>query len=153
MKCQSVTLEAVPGDALRRTGGRLCAPFADRWLSSEGFTCLIAFEQDEPLGHAYGAPLGVSSTWWSKVEPTPPEEFHQEMGNRTYALSELMVHAPWGGTGLAKRIVRRARVALFTHKAHPKVRAMYERWGYPPVGDAGPFEGTPELVAMVLSFC
>jgi hypothetical protein len=36
------------------------------------------------------------------------------------------------------------------HKEHGKVRALYEAWGYRMVGETVPFEGAPELCAMVL---
>jgi len=68
-----------------------------------------------------------------------------------------MVRRPWRGTGAAKAIHDELlsgrdeeRVTLLVHKEHGKVRALYERWGYRTVGETVPFEGAPELCAMVL---
>ncbi|MFE9440982.1 GNAT family N-acetyltransferase [Streptomyces sp. NPDC006602] len=87
-----------------------------------------------------------------------PGAFTAETGHRTFALSELMVRAPWRGRGSARRIHdallasrREQRAALLVHKDHIKVRALYEAWGYETVGEVVPFDGSPQLCAMVLS--
>lgn len=133
------------------------AKFVDSWSSKEAFACVIAYDQGQPVGYAYGAPLGRSSTWWAKVTPPLPEAFTGETGVRTFALSELMVRSPWRGTGASLRIHgalmasrREERATLLVHKDHVKVRALYEAWGYETVGECVPFEGAPELCAMVL---
>ncbi|WP_037685379.1 GNAT family N-acetyltransferase [Streptomyces aureocirculatus] len=134
------------------------ARFADSWSGKEGFACVVGYARGEPVGYAYGAPLGPATTWWGKVEPTPADGFMAETGTRTFALSELMVRSPWRGTG-ASRLIHdellrgrpEERVTLLVHKEHPKVRALYESWGYEPVGEARPFAGAPVLCAMVLT--
>ncbi|MHA5053034.1 GNAT family N-acetyltransferase [Streptomyces sp. SD15] len=132
------------------------AKFVDHWSARDGFACVIAYDRGEPVGYAYGAPLSAATTWWDKVTPALPNAFTTETGERTFALSELMVRAPWRGTGASRRIhdalldVRpEQRVTLLVHKAHGKVLALYERWGYRTVGEAVPFDGAPELCAMV----
>jgi hypothetical protein len=139
-------------------GREAFARFVDHWSANKAFACVIAYDdQGQPAGYAYGAPLSSSTTWWSKVTPLLPEPFTTETGTRTFALSELMVRAPWSGTGTARRIHDslvssrgEERVTLLVHKEHGKVRALYESWGYETVGETVPFEGAPELCAMVL---
>ncbi|MFJ3310296.1 GNAT family N-acetyltransferase [Streptomyces sp. NPDC086549] len=133
------------------------AKFVDSWSSKESFACVIAYDQAQPVGYAYGASLGASTTWWAKVTPPLPAAFTAETGTRTFALSELMVRVPWRGTGASVRIHdtlmasrREERATLLVHKDHVKVRALYEAWGYEAVGECVPFEGAPELCAMVL---
>ncbi|MGW0755462.1 N-acetyltransferase family protein [Streptomyces sp. NPDC002814] len=133
------------------------AKFVDHWSAREGFACVVGYDQGEPVGYAYGAPLSTATTWWAKVTPPLPGEFTAETGTRTFALSELMVRARWRGTGAAKTIHDELlrwrgeeRVTLLVHKAHGKVRALYEGWGYRTVGETVPFEGAPKLCAMVL---
>ncbi|MDX3519280.1 GNAT family N-acetyltransferase [Streptomyces scabiei] len=133
------------------------ARFVDSWSSREGFACVVAYDQGQPVGYAYGAPLGPATTWWTKVIPPLPEDFTAETGARTFALSELMVRTPWRRTGASRRIHAallddrpEERVTLLVHKEHDKVRALYEGWGYRTVGECVPFEGAPELCAMVL---
>lgn len=138
-------------------GREAFAKFVDHWSARDGFACVVAYDQGQPVGYAYGAPLSPATTWWAKVTPALPEAFTAETGARTFALSELMVRAPWRGTGASRRIhdalldVRlERRVTLLVHKEHGKVRALYESWGYETAGECTPFEGAPVLCTMVL---
>ncbi|WP_371580167.1 N-acetyltransferase family protein [Streptomyces sp. NBC_01314] len=133
------------------------AKFVDHWSAHPGFACVVAYEGDQPVGYAYGAPLSSATTWWAKVTPALPEVFTSETGTRTFALSELMVRAPWRGTGASRRIHDallegrpEERVTLLVHWDHCKVRALYGGWGYRTVGETVPFEGAPKLCAAVL---
>ncbi|NUL06337.1 GNAT family N-acetyltransferase [Streptomyces lunaelactis] len=134
------------------------AKFVDHWSAHGGFACVVAHDQGRPVGYAYGAPLSRATTWWVKVTPPLPWTFTAETGTRTFALSELMVCAAWRGTGAARRIHdalmtsrKEQRATLLVHKAHGKVRDLYEGWGYRTVGEAVPFDGAPDLCAMVLT--
>ncbi|QIJ62418.1 GNAT family N-acetyltransferase [Streptomyces sp. JB150] len=133
------------------------AEFVDHWSGRDGFACVVGHDQGEPVGYAYGAPLSADTTWWANVTPPLPAEFTAETGARTFALSELMVRGRWRGTGSAKAIHDELlrdrpeeRGTLLVHKAHHKVRGLYERWGYRSVGETVPFQGAPRLCAMVL---
>ncbi|KUN82244.1 GNAT family N-acetyltransferase [Streptomyces griseoruber] len=134
------------------------ARFVDHWSANKSFACVLARDPEQrPVGYAYGAPLSPSTTWWTKVSPPLPASFVTETGTRTFALSELMIRMPWRGTGAARRIHDELlasrgeqRATLLVHKDHVKVVALYETWGYTLVGEAVPFEGAPQLCAMVL---
>lgn len=140
-------------------GREAFAAFVDHWSARDGFACVVGYDQEqgEPVGYAYGAPLSADTGWWDEVTPSLPEAFTRETGTRTFALSELMVRTPWRGSGASRRIHdallasrTEERVTLLVHKDHVKVRALYEGWGYRAVGETVPFEGAPELCAMVL---
>ncbi|MDK1476151.1 GNAT family N-acetyltransferase [Streptomyces sp. 549] len=143
------------GDPL--AGREVFAEFVDHWSGREGFACVVGYDQGVPVGYAYGAPLGPDTAWWAEVNPPLPAEFTAESGARTFALSELMVRTPWRKTGAARSLHDALigsrpehRVTLLVQRAHSKVRALYEGWGYRTVGDVVPFEGAPDLCAMVL---
>ncbi|MEU1791977.1 GNAT family N-acetyltransferase [Streptomyces sparsogenes] len=131
------------------------APFLDHWAARPGFACLIGYDNTEPVGFAYGAPLSRATTWWRNVDPQPDEDFTRETGSRTFALSELNVRKPWRGTGAARHIHDALiagrpedRVTLLVHAAHSKVIALYEQWGYRTIGETVPFAGAPPLYVM-----
>ncbi|MET9610404.1 hypothetical protein ABZZ17_35915 [Streptomyces sp. NPDC006512] len=63
--------------------------FVDHWSDNPGFTCVIAYDQGEPAGYAYGATQREGAEWWQGHEATP----QPASATRTYALSELMVRA------------------------------------------------------------
>jgi GNAT superfamily N-acetyltransferase len=135
------------------------AVFADHWSQCEGFACAIGYTTDgEPVGYAYGAPLSPDTTWWTSLHPHPGDDFTRETGERTFALSELMVRTPWRKTGAAHRLHdallahrTEQRVTLLVHQQHPKVVTLYTSWGYHTIGaTTPPFPGAPDLYAMVL---
>lgn len=80
-----------------------------------------------------------------------------ETGSRTFALSELMVVEHVRGTGAAQQIHdellrprHEERATLLVERAHPRVRARYEEWGYQWLGEVMPFPNAPLYDAMVL---
>ncbi|GGZ81615.1 hypothetical protein ACFOOM_21925 [Streptomyces echinoruber] len=58
--------------------------FVDHWSSMDGFTCVVAFDGEEPTGFAYGAPLQPGREWWRSTD-YQPHNGHTS----TYAVSEL----------------------------------------------------------------
>ncbi|GAA0470754.1 hypothetical protein GCM10009544_36040 [Streptomyces stramineus] len=89
------------------------------------------------------------------LTPLPAPDI-AENGRRTLALFELMVRKPWRGTGSARRIHEELlagrsedRVTLLVEPTHPKVKALYERWGYEYVGDQQPFPDAPIYSTML----
>lgn len=67
-----------------------------------------------------------------------------------------MARAPWRKTGIAKRIHEEPvsgrmeeRVARGVERAHPRVRALYESWGYRQLGVVQPFANSPQYDGMV----
>ena len=97
------------------------------------------------MGYAYGAPLPAGAAWWGGLLTEVPAEDIEETGDRTYALSELMVRRPWRKTGTAKALhdallAERAekRATLLVDQGHPKVRALYQAWGWRTLGDLRP---------------
>ncbi|MGW2207452.1 GNAT family N-acetyltransferase [Streptomyces sp. NPDC001774] len=130
----------------------------DGWSSRPGWSCVIGHDRGEAVGYAYGAPLPQGAAWWRGLITTVPGELVEETGERTYALSELMVRLPWRGAGAAK-VLHDAllagrpeeRATLLVEQNHPRVRALYESWGWEKLGDLRPrMEGAPLFDAMVL---
>jgi hypothetical protein len=44
--------------------------FVDHWTGMDGFSCVVAYDNDEPVGFAYGAPLAPGREWWRSTAGT-----------------------------------------------------------------------------------
>lgn len=122
-----------------------------------GFAAVVGFLDDVPVGCAYGCTLQPTTRWWNALRTKVPQGATAETGSRTFALSELMVVKEVRGTGAAKllhdELLRgrtEERVTLLVEREHPKVRALYETWGYTWLGEVLPFPDAPLYDAMIL---
>lgn len=124
--------------------------------SGPSWACVAGDVDGEPVGYAYGR-LDSVREWREVLDPADPDvRDYGEDG--TFGLCEIMVRAPWRGKGIARGIHdelmaqrREARASLLVDAEHPKVRALYEGWGYRKVGQMQPFEDSPLYDAMVLN--
>jgi GNAT superfamily N-acetyltransferase len=128
----------------------------DGQLRSPNWEAVVGYDGGEPVGYAYGATRPANSTAWQGVQPAPDPELAREDGRRTFFLFELMVRVPWRKTGTAARLHEELlrdrteeRVSLTVEHDHPRVRALYERWGYRHVGSTHPFPDAPLLDVML----
>ncbi|MEV8626183.1 GNAT family N-acetyltransferase [Streptomyces sp. NPDC051079] len=124
--------------------------FVDHWSGLPGFDCVIAYDGDEPVGYAYGAPAVHGREWWREYLSPAPETAS------TFSLSELMVRPKWRATGLSARLhtelVGRRReplAVLLVDTTHSRVQALYASWGYAKVGERRPFADSPLYAVMV----
>ncbi|MEU1533942.1 GNAT family N-acetyltransferase [Streptomyces fagopyri] len=125
--------------------------FVDHWSGMQGFTCVVAFEGDEPTGFAYGAPLQAGREWWRSTPYEPNNGY-----TATYAVSEVMVRPNWRKQGIADQLhlallaERKEDLAvLLVDVTHPKVQDLYETWGYAKAGEQQPFADSPVYAVMV----
>ena len=125
--------------------------FVDHWTATEGFSCVVAYDGDEPAGFAYGAPLSPGREWWRSTGYQPKNGC-----TSTFAVSEIMVRPRWRKQGVSVRLheellkERKEDLAvLLVDVTHPKVQALYESWGYSKVGEQRPFADSPLFAVMV----
>jgi GNAT superfamily N-acetyltransferase len=124
--------------------------------SGSSWACVIGDINGETVGYAYGR-LDSTREWREVLNPTEPDV--REYGEQgTFGLCEIMVRTPWRGKGIARgihdelmRLRTEARSSLLVDNDHPKVRALYQSWGYRKVGQMQPFDDSPRYDAMVLS--
>ncbi|MGP4085059.1 GNAT family N-acetyltransferase [Streptomyces sp. KR55] len=117
---------------------------------------LARTEDGEPVGMAYGYPLGPNTRWWDQLTEPVPDDMRREDGNRTFGLMELAVRGPWRGQGIARRLhetlldgIEAERVLLNVHP-DSEAAAAYRTWGYRKVGEAQPWEGADLHDVMLL---
>lgn len=125
--------------------------FVDHWGGNPGFSCVIAYDGEEVVGFAYGAPGAEGREWWREHMDAAPEK------SRTFHFSELMVREQWRKTGASERLHRELMNAqdadlavLLVDVTHPKVQGLYEFWGYRKVGERQPFPDSPLYAVMLV---
>ncbi|MFD7894115.1 GNAT family N-acetyltransferase [Streptomyces sp. NPDC059743] len=124
--------------------------FVDHWGGRPGFSCMVGYDGNEPVGYSYGAPATPGREWWrAHLDPAPER-------SRTFAVSELMVRPRWRKTGASVRLHRALLdgrdedlAVLTVDTKHPKVQALYESWGYRKVGEDQPFPDSPLFAVML----
>ncbi|MFC9223152.1 N-acetyltransferase [Streptomyces hygroscopicus] len=129
----------------------------ERHVSRPGWEVVMGYDSDTPVGYAYASPLPERTRWWATMlEPLPKQMTDETGGRRTLALFELMVRTPWRKTGTAHRIHEELlsgrteeRVTLMVEPTHPKVKTLYETWGYEHIGDQQPFPDAPVYATML----
>ncbi|MBQ0825229.1 GNAT family N-acetyltransferase [Streptomyces tagetis] len=138
------------GDAMDDEFNQRFPWFVDHWGGHPEFACVIAYDGDEPVAFAYGAPANPDREWWREhLEPAPEKD-------RTFSFSELAVRTTWRKTGTAERVSRALLadrdedlVVLLVDREHPRVQALYESWGFRKVGDRRPFPDSPVYAVML----
>lgn len=114
---------------------------ATKALDRPHYGLLTACDGTQIVGFVFGYALPAGTYWWDGLTPAPAEGFTSEDGTRTFALAEIEVRRGWQGEGvgrvlndavLARRQEERATLA--TGPQADAARAIYERWGWEPVG-------------------
>ncbi|GHC62510.1 GNAT family N-acetyltransferase [Streptomyces cinnamoneus] len=118
---------------------------------------LARAEDDEPVGMAYGYPLGPNTGWWDQLTDPVSDDMRREDGHRTFGLMELAVRGPWRQQGIAHRLhetlldgIEAERVLLNVHPDSKAASAAYRAWGYRKIGEARPWEGADLHDVMLL---
>ncbi|MGP3983221.1 GNAT family N-acetyltransferase [Streptomyces sp. KR80] len=122
------------------------------------FRAALAHTEDgDPVGMAYGYPLGPNTGWWDQLTEPVPDDMRREDGHRTFGLMELAVRGPWRRQGIARRMhevlledIEAERVLLNVHPASKAASAAYRAWGYRKIGEARPWEGSDLHDVMLL---
>nr|WP_030618860.1 GNAT family N-acetyltransferase [Streptomyces achromogenes] len=125
--------------------------FVEHWGGREGFACVVAYADGEPIGFTYGAPGEPGREWWR-------EYLSEELANpSTFSVSELMLKPQWRGQSLGRRLHDEllagrpeALAVLTVDTKRPRLQAMYEGWGYRKIGESQPFPDSPLYAVMLL---
>ncbi|GGP57970.1 GNAT family N-acetyltransferase [Streptomyces calvus] len=158
---KSVYAEAFAEPPYEETAEEVAAAFR-RFPSqarNEAFRATLARTGDgEPVGMAYGYPLGPNTGWWQGLIQPVSEDMRREDGHRTFGLMELAVRVPWRRQGVARRLhdvlldsTGAERVLLNVHPDSTAAVAAYRAWGYEKVGETRPWNGADVHDVMLLA--
>jgi ribosomal protein S18 acetylase RimI-like enzyme len=127
-------------------------------LSAPGWQAAVGSVDGEVAGYAYGFVLGPGTRWWDGFTTAPPADFTTETGHRTFAISEIMVRAPWQRHGIARRLHdallggrTEERATLLVEPENVPAQHAYASWGWHKVAQLRPgWEGAPLFDVLVL---
>jgi GNAT superfamily N-acetyltransferase len=107
------------------------------YASIPGFDLVVAYEDGNAVGQAWGWPLGEGSRWWEGLESEPESGFTHEDGTRTFALSEIMVIREFTGRGIAHALHNELlrgrnerRATLLAEADNTNAYRAYVKWGW-----------------------
>ncbi len=127
----------------------------ERHGAEPGFTTVLAYTDEEPVGFAYGNTIEHGDRYWQRISPTPINRY---TASPAMALKEGGVVPAWRKTGTARRMhdallaVRdEPFVTLMVNPAagDGKVHALYRSWGYEDIGQSQPSPASPVLTVMI----
>ncbi|MFJ3089721.1 GNAT family N-acetyltransferase [Streptomyces sp. NPDC086838] len=142
----------LPNYAVTSFGERI-----DRHSTEPGFTAVLAYSDNQPVGYAYSNTIEHGDRYWQRTSPTPAEKYTERP---TMALKEIGVHPSWRKTGTARRIHdtlvatgAEPYITLMVNAAagSGKVHTLYESWGYEDIGQSQPSPASPVLTVMIRS--
>lgn len=135
----------VPGDLF--SGQDAFMQRFDAYTVRPEFDMVIAYRDGEPVGQAWGWPLGRHSgdAWWLGLLEEPEPGFTREDGARTFALSEIMVGREWAGQGVGRALHDEllsarpeARAVLLVRPHNTTAYRAYTGWGWRKAGALRP---------------
>src|SRR5215472_13051475 len=97
------------------------AQFASRFLVQRrqpGFVLAEARSGGYLVGYAAGMPLRPSTSWWKDLTTALPDEVTSEHPGRTFALTELLVRAPWRARASARPCTTSSSAAAARNGRH-----------------------------------
>jgi GNAT superfamily N-acetyltransferase len=104
---QALHAEVYADPPYRSDGDDHAAEFAERFRVQRrqpGFVLAEARHGEYLVGYAAGMPLRPSTSWWRYLTAPLPGEVTAEHPGRTFAMTDLLVRAPWRRQGIAREL-------------------------------------------------
>lgn len=141
-------------------GSDHAALFAQRFhgqRQQDGFTLIEARDEGQLVGMGFGVTLLPNTKWWQNLTTPVGGRVTKEYSNRTFALVELLVRAPWRRRHIARSIHNglltgriEERATLTVLPAAKAAQAAYRNWGWRAVVQKrNPLPGSPIFDVMV----
>jgi GNAT superfamily N-acetyltransferase len=131
----------------------------DSYASQPNFDLVVAYRDGEAIGQAWGWPLTERTQWWAGLLSEPEPDFTHEDGNRTFALSEIMVSQEWAGRGIAHALHdelllarTESRATLLVEPENVIAYRAYLHWGWRKVAQSRPgWDHAPTFDVLILT--
>ncbi|MDQ2881145.1 MAG: GNAT family N-acetyltransferase [Actinomycetota bacterium] len=131
----------------------------DSYASQPNFDLVVAYRDGEAIGQTWGWPLTERTQWWAGLLSEPEPDFTNEDGNRTFALSEIMVSQEWTGRGIAHALHdelllarTESRATLLVEPENATAYRAYLHWGWRRVAQSRPgWDNAPTFDVLVLT--
>jgi GNAT superfamily N-acetyltransferase len=127
------------------------------YATRKGFSLVTGRVRDDDVGYALGYALPPGSRWWEGIRQAVDPELLAEDGERTFALTEIMVREAWRRRGYARRLHdallhtrTERRATLLVLPDNGPARSAYVSWGWYKLGELQPFDDAPIYDAMLL---
>jgi GNAT superfamily N-acetyltransferase len=129
----------------------------EAYASRAGYSLVLGRLDGELIGYAMGFTLPAGSAWWRGLRTDVDPAVLVEDGQRTFALTYMMVRAAWRRRGYARalhdallRDRPEQRAALLVLPDNVPARTAYDSWGWYQIGELQPFADAPVYDALVL---
>jgi ribosomal protein S18 acetylase RimI-like enzyme len=129
----------------------------EAYASRDGFDLVVGYSGEVLVGYALGFRLPAKSAWWRGFHGDVSPDVLTETGDRTFALTQIMVRPAWRRQGCARQlhdalVVGRPeeRATLLVQAENVAARRAYAAWGWEQIGTVKPFEDSPTYDALVL---
>jgi ribosomal protein S18 acetylase RimI-like enzyme len=123
----------------------------------DGFSLVSGRLGGELIGYALGYTLPAGSRWWQGLRQAVDPALLEETGDRTFALTEIMVRERWRRQGYARALHDallkdrpEERATLLVLPDNVPARSAYLSWGWNKLGELQPFDDAPVYDAMVV---
>ncbi|MGH3571948.1 MAG: GNAT family N-acetyltransferase [Pseudonocardiaceae bacterium] len=131
----------------------------DSYVAQPNFDLVVAYRHGEPIGQTWGWPLTEHAQWWTGLISEPELDFTHEDGNRTFALSEIMVSQEWTGRGIAHALHNallsgrtESRATLLVEPENATAYRAYLHWGWRKVAQLRPgWNHAPTFDVLILT--
>lgn len=128
-----------------------------RQRQSAGFSLVEARCDNALIAFGFGRTLPPTTTWWSRLVTSLPEEVTREYDGRTFVLIELLVRKPWRRKRIAETVHdglmhdrHEERATLTVLPAAHAAQAAYAKWGWRKVTQkCNPLPGSPIFDVLV----
>ena len=129
------------------------------WRRQPGFALAVARHGGYLVGYACGMPLRPSTSWWKDLTTPLPAEDVTEHPGRTFALTEMLVRAPWRRQGIGRSLLDlmlrdrpEERATLTVAPGAAAAQHAFRNWGWTKVARTrGTAADAPVLDVLVIA--